>query len=32
MMQARAVGSIAPFDEAIAQLRQYFDLLLESAT
>ena len=28
MMQARAAGSIEPFDESIAQLRQYFDLLL----
>jgi len=28
MMQSRAAGSIEPFDESIAQLRQYFDLLL----
>jgi AcrR family transcriptional regulator len=29
IMQARSLGEIAPFDAAVRQLRNYFDLLLE---
>lgn len=31
LMQARAACSPEPFDQAVAQLRQYFDLLIEQA-
>jgi hypothetical protein len=31
IMQARAAGSLAPFDDSVAQLRSYFDALQEVA-
>jgi TetR/AcrR family transcriptional regulator, transcriptional repressor for nem operon len=31
IMQARAAGNLTPFDESVAQLRAYIDLLLERA-
>lgn len=31
VMQARAAGSIAPFDASVAELRRHFDLLAERA-
>ena len=32
IMQARAKRTLAPFDESVAELRTYFDLLMERAT
>ncbi len=31
IMQARAAGNLTPFDESVAQLRAYLNLLMESA-
>lgn len=31
IMQARAAGNLTPFDESVAQLRAYIDLLMEQA-
>lgn len=32
IMRARAAGGLAPFDESVAQLRAYFDLLEQAAS
>lgn len=31
LMQSRAAGNLKPFDESVAQLRAYFDLLMQRA-
>jgi hypothetical protein len=31
IMQARAAGNLGPFDESVAQLRAYINLLLDRA-
>ncbi len=31
LMQSRAAGNLQPFDESVAQLREYFDLLMQQA-